>query len=190
MSAQYSAATSLAQVDQHIASAFNDQNIDKHYQSSLDEYWRLVYSKALPNIKVLEEKATTTNSSYYLAIAKVLKAINIGFTTDLNGDVPYSEATLAATNFYPKYDAQQLIYTDVIKLLDEAIILFSSPNTSTFNPGADDLIYGGKAANWTKAAYTFKARFQLHLMKVNGANATATSVLASLSKGFTANSEI
>jgi hypothetical protein len=189
MSAQYSAANSLAQVDQHIASAFNDQNIDKHYQSSLDEYWRLVYSKALPNIKVLEEKATATNSSHYLAIAKVLKAINIGFTTDLNGDVPYSEATLAATNFYPKYDAQQLIYTDVIKLLDEAIVLFSSPNTSTFNPGADDLIYGGKAANWTKAAYTFKARFQLHLMKINGANATATSVLASLSKGFTANSD-
>ena len=42
MSAQYSAAVSLAQVDQHIASAFNDQNIDKHYQNSIDEYWRLV----------------------------------------------------------------------------------------------------------------------------------------------------
>ena len=189
MSAQYSAAVSLAQVDQHIASAFNDQNIDKHYQNSLDEYWRLVYSKALPNIKVLEDKATATNSSHYLAIAKVLKAINIGLTTDLHGDVPYIEATLAATNFYPKYDAQQIIYTDVIKLLDDAIVLFSTPNTSIFTPGADDLIYSGKAASWTKVAYTFKARFQLHLMKVNGATTTASAVLSSLSKGFTANSD-
>jgi hypothetical protein len=189
MSAQYSAASSITQVDQHIVSAFNDQNIDKHYQSSLDEYWRIVYTKALPNIKILEDKSIETNSSYYLGIAKVLKAINIGFTTDIYGDVPYSEATLGAGNFYPKYDAQQAIYTDVIKMLDDAIALFSSPNTSAFSPGGEDLIYGGKVANWTKAAYTFKARFQLHLMKVNGSTATATAVLASLSKGFIANSD-
>ena len=189
MSAQYSAATSLAQVDQHIASAFNDQNIDKHYQASLDECWRIVYAKALPNIKVLEEKAIATNSSYFLGIAKVLKAINIGLITDLYGDVPYSEASLAAANFYPKYDPQQAIYTDVNKLLDDAIVLFSSPNTSAFSPGGEDLIYGGKIANWTKAAYTFKARFQLHLSKVNGSTTTASAVLASLSKGFTSNTD-
>ena len=189
MSAQYSAATSLAQVDQHITSAFNDQNIDKHYQTSLNESWRIVYSKALPNIKVLENKALETNSSYYLGIAKVLKAINIGLITDLHGDVPYSEASLGAADFYPKYDSQQAIYTDVIKLLDDAIVLFSSPNTSAFSPGGEDLIYAGKIVNWTKAACVFKARFQLHLMKINGSAATASAVLASLSKGFASNAD-
>lgn len=193
MSAQYSAATSLAQVDQHIASAFDTQGIDKHYQSSLDDYWRIVYVKALPNINALEEKATSTNSSHFLGIAKVLKAINIGLTTDIYGDVPYTEATLGAAVYYPKYDAQQVIYTDVIKLLEDAIVLFSSPNTSAYSPGTEDLIYGSKPtlqiANWTKAAYTFKARFQLHLMKINGSTATATAVLASLSKGFASNAD-
>ena len=189
ISAQFNAASNLAQVDQHIASAFNNQGIDQQYLNSLDGYWATVYTKALPNIKVLEDKATASNSSYYLGISKVLKAINIGTTTDLYGDVPYSEAGLASANFAPKYDNQESIYTGVVQLLDDAIALFSVPNTSTFAPGAEDLIYGGKVANWTKAAYTFKARFQLHLIKVKGATTTANAVLTSLSKGFTANAD-
>jgi hypothetical protein len=36
----------------------------------------------------------------------------MGLPLDLHGDVLIREATLAATNFYPKYDAQQFIYTD------------------------------------------------------------------------------
>lgn len=190
MSAQFNAASSIAQVDQHITTIVNDrQGIDNHYLSTLDGYWRIVYTQALPNIQVLEQKAVASNSSHYLGIAKVLKAINVGLTTDLYGDIPYSEATLGTTIKYPKYDSQQAVYTDIIKLLDEAIVLFSAPNTSTLAPGGEDLIYAGKIASWKKAAYTFKARFQLHLLKVNGASATASSVLASLANGFTSNSE-
>lgn len=190
MTAQFQAATNLAIVDQHITTIVQDrQGIDNHYLSTLDNYWSTVYSKALPNIKILEEKSINSNSSHYLAIAKVLKAINIGATTDIYGDVPYSEATLAGQNFTPKYDSQQSIYTDVIKLLDEAIALFSSPNTSTFAPGGEDLIYAGNIPKWTKAAYTFKARYQLHLSKINGAVATGNAVAISLAKGFTANTE-
>jgi hypothetical protein len=190
MTAQYQASTSLAIVDQHITTIVQDrQGIDNHYLSTLDNYWTTVYTKALPNIKVLEEKSISTNSSHYLAIAKVLKAINIGQTTDIYGDVPYTEATLAGINFTPKYDSQQVIYTDVIKLLDDAIILFASPNTSTLAPGAEDLIYAGNIPKWIKAAYTFKARYQLHLSKVNGAVVTGNAVVESLAKGLTANSE-
>lgn len=190
MNAQFNAASNIALVDQHITTIVNDrQGIDNQYLATLDGYWRIVYTQALPNIQVLEQKAIASNSSHYLGIAKVLEAINIGTTTDLYGDIPYSEATLGTAIKYPKYDSQQAIYTDIIKLLDESIALFSAPNTSALAPGGEDLIYGGKIANWKKAAYTFKARFQLHLSKVNGANATATSVLASLANGFTTNTD-
>jgi len=190
MNAQFNAASNIALVDQHITTIVQDrQGIDNQYLATLDGYWRIVYTQALPNIQVLEQKAIASNSSHYLGIAKVLKAINIGFTTDLYGDIPYSEATYGSTINYPKYDSQQAIYTEVIKLLDESIALFSSANTSALAPGGEDLIYGGKIANWTKAAYTFKARFQLHLSKVNGATTTANAVLASLSKGFTSNAD-
>jgi hypothetical protein len=190
MNAQYNAASYLAQVDQHITTIVQDrQGIDNHYLSTLDSYWKIVYTQALPNIEVLEQKAIASNSSHFLGIAKVLEAINIGTTTDLYGDIPYSESLLGTENLYPKYDSQQAVYAEVIKLLDESIALFSAPNTSTFAPAGEDLIYGGKIANWTKAAYTFKARFQLHLSKVNGATTTANAVLASLSKGFTSNAD-
>lgn len=190
MTAQFQASTNIAIVDQHITTIVQDrQGIDNHYLSTLDNYWSTVYTKALPNIKILEEKAIGSNSSHYLAIAKILKAINIGQTTDIYGDVPYTEATLVGLNFAPKYDSQQTIYTDVIKLLDEAIVLFSSPNTSTFAPGTEDLIYAGNVSKWTKAAYTFKARYQLHLSKVNGSAATGSAVVTSLAKGFTANTD-
>ena len=189
MTAQYRASASIAQVDQHITTIVQDrQGIDNHFLTTLDAYWSTVYSKALPNIKVLEEKSISTNSSHYLGIAKVLKAINIGQTTDIYGDVPYSEATKAGENFTSKYDSQQAIYTDIIKLLDEAIILFGPANTSTFAPAGDDLVYGGKIASWKKAAYTFKARYQLHLSKING-SATTAAVITSLSNGITANTE-
>ena len=190
MNAQFNAASNIALVDQHITTIVQDrQGIDNQYLATLDGYWRIVYTQALPNIKVLEDKAIASNSSHYLGIAKVLKAINLGTTTDLYGDIPYSESLLGTAALYPKYDSQEVIYTEIIKLLDESIALFSVPNTSTFVPAGEDLIYGGKIANWTKAAYTFKARFQLHLSKVNGATTTANAVLASLSKGFISNAD-
>lgn len=190
MDAQYSAASNLAQVDQHVTTIVNErQGIDNQYLATLDGYWRTVYTKALPNIKALEEKAIATNSSHYLGIAKVLKAINVGTTTDLYGDIPYTESQLGTAVLYPKYDSQQAIYTDIIKLLDESIALFSAANTSTLSPGGEDLIYGGKIANWKKAAYAYKARFQLHLSKINGSTVTANAVIASLSNGFTSNAD-
>ena len=126
MNAQYNVASNIAQVDQHITTVVLDrQGIDNQFLATLDGYWRIVYTQALPNIQVLEDKAKATNSSHYLGISKVLKAINIGTTTDLYGDIPYSEALMGTEILYPKYDSQQAIYTEVIKLLDESIALLS-----------------------------------------------------------------
>lgn len=188
VSANYSAATSVAQVDQHIASAFGDQGIDNHYQTGLDGFWFSTYVRALSNIQEVEKKAIETNSSHYKGIAQVLKAVAIGTATDLYGDIPYSEALKAGGNLYPKYDSQQSIYTEINVLLNAAIANLSAANTSALNPGNEDLIYNGDISKWIKAAYTFKARFALHLSKVNG-TAAHTAVLASLANGFTSNAD-
>ena len=71
MNAQFNAASNIALVDQHITTIVNErQGIDNQYLSTLDGYWKIVYTQALPNIKVLEEKAIASNSSYYLGIAR------------------------------------------------------------------------------------------------------------------------
>jgi hypothetical protein len=60
MDAQFSAAVSAAQVNQHISSALSNQDIDKHYFSGLDSFG-LILMCALANIKVVEDKALATN---------------------------------------------------------------------------------------------------------------------------------
>ena len=187
--AQYSASVSVAQVSQHISSALSNQDIDKHYFSGLDSYWFTTYVKALANIKVVEDKAIATNSSHYLGIAQILKAINIGLATDLYGDIPYSEASQGGAISYPKYDSQESVYAAIDGLFTDAIAKLSAPNTSIINkPGKEDLVYGGDVTKWIKAAYTFKARYQLHLSKINAGTA-ATKALESLTKGFTSNAD-
>ena len=187
--AQYSASVSVAQVSQHISSALSNQDIDKHYFSGLDSFWFTTYVKALANIKVVEDKAIATNSSHYLGIAQILKAINLGLATDLYGDIPYTEASQAGLIPYPKYDSQESIYTAIDGLFTDAIAKLSAPNTSIVNkPGKEDLIYGGDVNKWIKAAYTLKARYQLHLSKINSTTA-ATNALASLTKGFASNAD-
>ncbi|MEC5165260.1 hypothetical protein RCH18_000987 [Flavobacterium sp. PL11] len=187
--AQYSASVSVAQVSQHISSALSNQDIDKHYFSGLDSFWFTTYVKALANIKVVEDKAIATNSSHYLGIAQILKAINLGLATDLYGDIPYSEASQAGLIPYPKYDSQESIYAAIDGLFTDAIAKLSVPNTSIINkPGKEDLVYGGDISKWIKAAYSLKARYQLHLSKINP-NAAATNALASLTKGFTSNAD-
>ncbi len=188
INSQYVASTSIAQVNQHISSAFGDQGIDNHYQDGLDNVWRNIYVNALPNIKQVELKADQTNSSHYKAIAQILKAINLGLATDLYGDIPYKNATLGSNVLQPTYDSQQSIYVEIINLLNQAITKLSTPNTSSFIPGDDDLIYQGDVSKWIKAAYSFKARFQLHLIERNGA-ASYASVLASLANGFSSNAD-
>jgi Starch-binding associating with outer membrane len=188
MSAQYSAATNVCQVDQHISSAFGDQGVDNQYQNGLDNVWFNVYVGSLSKIKQVEDKAIASNASHYLGIAQVLKAINIGLVTDLYGDVPYTEASLGGANLTPKYDSQQSIYIEIDRLLAAAIANFSAPNTSALTPGNEDLIYAGDISKWLKAAYTFRARYQIHLAEVNG-NASYTAALSSLANGFTSNAD-
>ena len=113
MTAQFSASEEISLVNQHTASVFNDPSIDSHFQSDLSVVWSNIYVNALPNIKIVEEKANATNSLHYKGIAQVLKAINIGLATDLYGDIPYSQATLGTANLLPKYDSQQSIYVEI-----------------------------------------------------------------------------
>ena len=74
-------------------------------------------------------------------------------------------------------------------LFSTAIANLSAPNTSIINkPGKEDLVYGGDVNKWIKAAYSFKARYQLHLSKIN-ANTAATNALESATKGFNSNAD-
>ena len=156
-------------------------------QSEVSGLWSQVYLFILPNINAIKNKAVADNAVYYGAVADILTAINIGIATDTWDNVPYSEASEGPENNSPIFDTQQEIYTQIFSLLDNAITALQGTDESGFNLGNEDLIYGGDTDKWLRAAYTIKARYQLHL--VNKGTVTANDVLTSIENGFTSNAD-
>ena len=155
--------------------------------SEVSGLWSQVYLFILPNLKAIKDKANADNALYYSAVADILTAINLGIATDTWDNVPYSEASEGPENNSPIFDTQQEIYTQIFGLLDSAIAALQGTDDSGFNLGNEDLIYGGDTDKWLRAAYTIKARYQLHL--VNKGTVTANEVLATIANGFTSNDD-
>ncbi len=150
-------------------------------EDDISNAWNTMYAGPMVDLHYIISKASELQSPYYQGVAEVLMAFSLGMWTDLIGAIPYSEAFKGNENLTPKLDTQEEIYNSIQKLLDSAITHLQS-TTSIFIPGADDFIYGGKTANWIKAAYTLKARFYLHIKEYDKA-------LAALQNGFTSNDD-
>lgn len=149
--------------------------------------WNNVYLYALPNIKVIKEKAEEAGAVKYAAVADILKAMNVGIATDSWDDIPLSQASMGDENLFPAFDTQQEAYEQIFSLLDSAITALEGADNSDVNMGSEDLIYGGDYDKWLRAAYTLKARYQLHL--VNKGVVSPQEVLTSIEKGFTSNAD-
>ena len=144
-----------------------------------------IYGGALENLKLLMDKGVSTKSPHYEGIAKILMANALGVTTDLWGDIPYSQAFKGAEELTPAYDTQAQIYSTIQSLLISAKGDLGA-SFSAFEPGNDDLIYSGNLSKWIQAANSLSARYWLHLSKVPGSNAYANAI-NSLSGAFTSN---
>jgi hypothetical protein len=100
-----------------------------------------------------------------VAAIEVMEVMAYQYLVDLFGDVPYSEA-LSETNV-PKYDAGSAIYADLLARLDAATADLSGSNTF----GSSDIIYGGDAAAWKKAANSLMLRMAVRMIGYDAAAA-------------------
>src|SRR5678815_5971503 len=87
-------------------------------------------------------------------------------------DRPYTEGGKGYTdqNFFPVYDAQQQIYTDIIKELGEAATALNAAGKIE----TGDILYGGAVAQWKKFAYSLLLRAGMRLSKADAAKAQST----------------
>jgi hypothetical protein len=152
--------------------------------------WNSAYADIMNDLRLIIEKGSEGGSEAgswtSVGIAKVLTAYTLGIVTDLWGKAPYSEALKGNKAFRPKFDKQEDNYKAIIKLLDDAIVDLSK--TSVSNPGTTDLIYGGSAAGWTRAAYSLKARYHNRLSK-RDPQGSATKALEAINNAFKSSSE-
>lgn len=151
---------------QHVAGTGTQSGPQDIYniRGGLDNQWQFeLYAGSLENSKNLIDIAGQANSPAYAGIAKLLKAYNFAMTTDLWGDIPYSQALLGLENLRPRFDRQEDIYkgADGIQSLDALVKegLADLAQPSTLVPSVtDDPVYQGDLAKWRRMGNTLRLK--------------------------------
>lgn len=138
--------------------------------TDVNNLWNNIYATILNDAENIITTATATNNPHYSGVAKILKAYTYQIAVDTWGRIPYSETQMLAANVKPKYDSDEVIYTEIVKLLDQGITEVNA-STSTISPGTNSTIYPGAFAttktNWVRFANTLKLRIFLHYSEKN-----------------------
>ncbi len=148
---------------------FNQDSRDETVGSTWISYYQNVikYTKdVIAATKNLPARANLYN------MARIHQAYAFMVLTDTYGDIPYFESGAGYIDliFYPKYDAQQAIYTDIIKELTEAAAALDA--SAKIETG--DILYAGDIPKWKKYAFSLLLRAGMRLSKVDVAKAQAT----------------
>ena len=141
--------------------AIQTYDIDESTTNTLHQ--SIYLTGGLVDLRKLEDGARAVGDSILLGTAQVEEAMLIGTAADIFGDIVYSNA-FGGPN--PAPDPQLEVYDQVQALLDDAIENLAATGPTNFGPGPADLNYGGDPEQWTKLAYTLKARFYLHTAEV------------------------
>lgn len=159
---------------QHLATTCGYWAGDKYtfnggYSSSLiDNAYREQVKDMQDLINTLE--SGSAGDQTMLGMARIWRVVIFHRLTDMYGDVPYFEAgkgVLEGIDF-PKYDAQEVIYMDMLKELEEGIAQIGSGGF-----GSADLIYNGDATQWKRFGNSLMLRLAMRLSEVDPAAAQA-----------------
>lgn len=131
--------------------------------SATESAWTYLYD-VLMDLKEIEKKGTESGEQVYVGVSKLLQAYTFSVITDLFGDIPFSEALQGASNPTPIYDKQEDVYPQLIKMIEEGIVLVKSGQGSL---SSSDVIYGGDVTKWEKFGNSLKLRLLNHLSKKN-----------------------
>jgi hypothetical protein len=127
--------------------------------------------KAVINRMPDAQKATYQNAA---AIAQIIEIYSAWRVTDVNGDVPYTEALKGRSDeiFTPKYDSQEQLLDLFDTELKTAVATLSSGAANQVSYGSSDIFYNGDAAKWAKAANVLRLKIAMRLSKRSPAKTT------------------
>jgi hypothetical protein len=140
-----------------------------------------LYTGSMRDAVDIIERATAQENFNTRGLAKMYLAINLGIATNVWGNVPYSEAFLAAENLSPKYDDQEELYTVILDLLDEAINDLEANDPV----GIQGDLIDATPNQWIATAHALKARFYMQLS--SRSSTAAQDALDEISQAFGSN---
>jgi len=133
--------------------------------------WNNLYNN-LEDYDYVEKQGNAKSNSFYIAVAKTMKAYDFQNLVDVYGSIPYSQALKSTAAIRPAYDKDQLIYEDLAKQLDTAATLFKGIVGKVASADAAyDIMYKGDAQKWGKFANTLKLRLLIRQSEISGREA-------------------
>lgn len=156
-------------------------NFNQDNRDNTQQLWQAYYRNVIRNTKdVINKTKTLPDRSNLMNMARIFQAYSFMILTDTYGDIPYTEGGAGYSDqlYFPVYDAQQTIYTDIIKELGEA----SAALNTTARIETGDILYAGSIDKWKKFGYSLMLRAGMRLSKADAAKADQT-VKAALQGG-------
>jgi hypothetical protein len=141
-------------------------NFNQDNRASTQDNWQKYYRNVIKNTKdVLSRIQDDPTRSNLVQMTRIMQAYGFMVLTDTYGSIPYSEAGVGYSSqiFYPKYDTQESIYTDLIKELEEA----SAALNASGRIETADILYAGNIDKWKKFGYSLLLRAGMRLSNAN-----------------------
>ena len=151
--------------------------------------WNQAYGGMVKGVQdIIAQLESDGDSGTHMGMARILRVFIFHRITDLYGDCPYSEAGQGYISgiLTPKYDAQQDIYMDMLKELEEAVAQISGDGAL----GGADVMFGGSAAHWKAFGNSMMLRLAMRLTAADAATAQAWAVKAIGAGTMTSNDHI
>ena len=137
------------------------------------------YRDVLPNLVEIrnqiskkEDSANYKKAAALTYVAGILHGLKV---TDMNGSMPYLNATKARTEgrFDPEYDSQETLFNVWLNELNAAISTLADNSTTQYTFGDADVFYKGDWVKWIKLANSLKLRIAARLENVDNARTRA-----------------
>ncbi|UZO81317.1 SusD/RagB family nutrient-binding outer membrane lipoprotein [Aquimarina sp. ERC-38] len=167
------------QLAQQIAVKNSEVGTLTHDEDAISRrFWETVYSEnngALRNAGFLIFEAEERGNQVYQALGKILKAYILSYTTDLFGDIPYTDAAqgfrFGEQYIFPKYDAQSEVYRAMLSDLREANTLLETAAANQRIDESRDLLFKGDKGVWRKFANSLRLRLLMRISEVQDVQA-------------------
>jgi Starch-binding associating with outer membrane len=152
------------------------------------QQWRDVYWTLGQNLVDMTRLARAEERWDLLGVADILKAWGWQVATDMHGEIIVKEA-IDASKFSFNYDTQEFAYTEIQRLLTEAISLLQRTDGAVDATylGRTDKIYNGDRTKWLKLAYGMLALNLSHYS--NKSTYKPDSVIALVDRSFASSAD-
>src|SRR5256714_11502746 len=159
-----------------VSGTVNDVNMMRPVSDQWQNTWTDYYAKAAMDIREIARIYGTLpqeqQASYevYLHLGKIVNAFTTARTTDLWGDIPYSEAFTArqttGRNLFPKFDTQEAVYDAILKDLKDASDALRGLTVVHPALATQDLLLKGDVTGWRRFANSLRLRLAIRLSEV------------------------